>query len=288
MKNKNSYLNSFVLLFIILFCCIFQTVVYGAFSSTMKISGDAYARVEADIRITGFKLSSVANNTISYYEEYSKDTITASVGFTKAGKDKLVYLIDVTNYGNVNMGIYDITGLPAELSYKIGDYKLKETICDTSGKCNSMAKKTIKLEITANTAGEYEFTLNFDFRVMHSVRYVDITQDNKYPTAVIDGGDLVIEFKENLKSVAIMSNDIELAFYNEVTNKQKITISNIIGDVEVIIKKTAKLVNGSIDTVGSEVCIKDECFYIIGNDGSTVKMLSKYNLHVGWEYYSST
>ena len=42
-------------------------------------------------------------------------------------------------------------------------------------------------------------------------------------------------------------------------------------------------INGEIDEVGSEVCINDECFYIISNDGSTVTMLAKYNLNIGNE-----
>lgn len=41
------------------------------------------------------------------------------------------------------------------------------------------------------------------------------------------------------------------------------------------------IASGNINTVGSEVCISDQCFYVIDNDGEKVTMLSKYNLHVG-------
>lgn len=41
------------------------------------------------------------------------------------------------------------------------------------------------------------------------------------------------------------------------------------------------IASGNINTVGSEVCISDQCFYVIDNDGEKVTMLAKYNLHVG-------
>ena len=42
------------------------------------------------------------------------------------------------------------------------------------------------------------------------------------------------------------------------------------------------IASGNINTVGSEVCISDQCFYVIDNDGEKVTMLAKYNLHVGY------
>ena len=49
-----------------------------------------------------------------------------------------------------------------------------------------------------------------------------------------------------------------------------------------------KVVNGSINDVGSEVCIGEECFYVMYSDESSITMLSKYNLYVGGEYDGST
>ena len=42
-----------------------------------------------------------------------------------------------------------------------------------------------------------------------------------------------------------------------------------------------RVVSGDGTQVGNEVCIKNECFYVISSTDSTVTMLSKYNLHVG-------
>ena len=42
-----------------------------------------------------------------------------------------------------------------------------------------------------------------------------------------------------------------------------------------------KIVSGDYDTPGSEICIGEECFYVLYSDDDTVTMLAKYNLHVG-------
>ena len=44
----------------------------------------------------------------------------------------------------------------------------------------------------------------------------------------------------------------------------------------------AKVVNGDYDTIGSEICIQEECFYVISSDETSVTMLAKYNLNVGY------
>ena len=50
----------------------------------------------------------------------------------------------------------------------------------------------------------------------------------------------------------------------------------------------AKVVSGDYDTVGSEICIQEECFYVISSDETSVTMLAKYNLYVGGEWDAST
>ena len=47
------------------------------------------------------------------------------------------------------------------------------------------------------------------------------------------------------------------------------------------VKKVLDIVSGDLETVGSEVAIGDEHFYIMKNDGENITMLAKYNLHVG-------
>ena len=42
-----------------------------------------------------------------------------------------------------------------------------------------------------------------------------------------------------------------------------------------------RVVSGDGTKEGNEVCIKNECFYVISSTDTTVTMLAKYNLHVG-------
>lgn len=51
--------------------------------------------------------------------------------------------------------------------------------------------------------------------------------------------------------------------------------------------KVVKAVSGDGTKTGDEVCIKDECFYVISSNDDTITMLAKYNLYVGNECSSS-
>ena len=42
-----------------------------------------------------------------------------------------------------------------------------------------------------------------------------------------------------------------------------------------------KIVNGDGTVKGDEICIGEECFYVMYSDETTVTMLAKYNLYVG-------
>lgn len=49
--------------------------------------------------------------------------------------------------------------------------------------------------------------------------------------------------------------------------------------------KIVKIVSGDLETVGSEVCIKDECFYVLAQQDELTLLFAKYNLYLG--YYVS-
>ena len=279
MKKNNKFKKFIYLVLLFFFILSFQTIVYSAINGTMSVSGDAVARAEADVRITDFRLSTT-NNATSSYEEFGKTHIVTEVDLLDT-TSSITYYVEITNYGSVDIGIFDITGLPSGVNYSIKDYNLHDKICDENNKCNSFIKKT--LELTLTTTGTYagNIQLDFDFRTYHKVTYTGITNNN-YQAEVIDGGNFKVTFKEELKRVQVMYNNREILYYKKVLNGQTITLSNITDDIEVKIKEqVAKLVSGDLNEVGSEVCIKDECFYIMNNDGTTITMLAKYNLLIG-------
>ena len=51
-----------------------------------------------------------------------------------------------------------------------------------------------------------------------------------------------------------------------------------------IVIKVKPIANGSFDDIGTVVTIGDQQFYTVGTKGENVKLLSKYNLHVGNQY----
>jgi len=280
MKKNNKKLKLFSLILLIIFCLYFQTVAYSAINSTMTIKGDAYARVDADVRITNFKLSSSSSNSTSSYEEFSVNTIASKFNLLDSSSS-IVFDVEVTNYGSADVGILQLIGtVPTGLSYEIINYNLKDKICDDTGKCNQMAVKTFQIKFTG-TPGEYEVNLELDFRTYHKVTYTDITNNN-YPTEVIDGAELNVDFTEPLKRIAVYQNGEKVAYYPTVYQGSNLLLASVKGNIEIKQEEpVARLVSGKINEAGSEVCIKDECFYIISNDGSTVSMLAKYNLYVG-------
>lgn len=282
MQKKN--IKLFFIIGAIILCCFFSTIAYSALYSTMEISGMAYARPVKDVRITDFRLSS-SNNATSQYEEFGVNSISMKYNFSEESSS-ILYDVEVTNYGNVDVGLFDlkdaIDNYP-NVRCDIYNQIPGEKICDDNGKCNTMAVKTFQIGCSG-VPGEYEQTITFDFREYHSVTYTGITNNN-YPTEVMDGAELNVDFTEELKRIAVYQNGEKVAYYPTVYQGSNLLLSNVTGNIEIKQEEpVARLVSGKIDEVGSEVCIKDECFYIISNDGTTISMLAKYNLYVGGKY----
>ena len=73
------------------------------------------------------------------------------------------------------------------------------------------------------------------------------------------------DFSINFPNIAFVYSTID-----DPTMSPTITDGNLI-----------QIVSGDINTPGSEVCISDECFYVISYTDDTVNLLAKYNLYVG-------
>ena len=53
------------------------------------------------------------------------------------------------------------------------------------------------------------------------------------------------------------------------------------------IEKVVNVVSGDGTNTSDEICIGEECFYVMYSDDTSITMLAKYNLYVGGEYNSS-
>ena len=145
-KSPKSKVN--ILVLIIFMLVLSLTVGFSSFYSAMDI-GSLSARVfvSKDIRVTGIRLSDTTSNAISNWQDYNVKSISTNIDLPNQDST-VTYQVDVTNIGNIEMGIYEITGIPNNLEYSISNYTLKEELCDSvdSTRCK-LGSKTI-LNIT--------------------------------------------------------------------------------------------------------------------------------------------
>lgn len=207
MKYKNRYLFASFLLLIV---CLLS-IGFSAFQTPLLIDGvNLTVRLEADIRVTGIRVDSATEGVVSSYEDYNVHNITAGVYLPKEDSS-ITYKIEVTNFGNKEMGIFDITNLPTNLTYELKEYTLKDKICDNSNRCTLGAKKefyiTIKYASDRYDANKlnYAFNLDVDFRGYHKITYKNINNIMNYPKEAMDG------------------DNIEIAFVSDVPGKVKLT-----------------------------------------------------------------
>ncbi len=169
---------------------------WATFSQNLEIDGiSATVRIQADIRVTGISVSNDDNfnnnGGISNWEEYNVKHIQTSVKLPN-DNSQIKYKVQVTNFGNAEMGILNITGLPEYLEYKIEGYNLKDKIC-VDNKCKLGIQKDIyiiiryKKDTVRPDNTDIIINLDFDFRPFHKITYDEYIPDNNYPKEVIDG-----------------------------------------------------------------------------------------------------
>lgn len=200
-ENRNRYLVSSIVLLVV----VFLSIGYSAFQTTLFV-GDVSAIVRpiVDIRVTGMSASSGTNGGVSTYEEYNVAALYLGASLPNPNST-VTYKVEVTNFGNVEMGILDITfdndSLNDILTYEIQDYKLKEKICDSSNSCKNGVKKEFYITLKYKNADAFDksttfdIKLNVDFRRFYTITYVNIPNTYNYPTEIMHGDNLSVEFK---------------------------------------------------------------------------------------------
>ena len=166
---------------------------------------------------------------------------------------------------------------------------------------------TLAFDVELNMPGEfYEFTVDvvnegsIDAMIDSVVKTPDLTSEQaKYIRYEVtyENGDSIstkqvlesststpikvrVEYRKDISSSDLPSNATELSLKLTLVYVQSDGTGSEIKDNGA----SASLVtvkSGDGTQVGNEVCIKEECFYVISSDDTTVTMLAKYNLHVG-------
>ena len=160
--NKQRLLTYIIVVILVLSI----SVGYSAFGSEMSISNIvSQVRVESDVRVTSVVYSSNEFDGMSTYDDYSINSVLVGANLPSA-ESTITYKISVTNFGNVEMGVSDITGLPENLTYSLSEYSLKEMICDDSNSCTNGSIKSFYITIGYASADAFDALMtNFDIRL---------------------------------------------------------------------------------------------------------------------------
>ena len=187
----------------------------------------------------------------------------------------------------------------------------------TNGSVSSEVPKittptTATFSATLNMPGDfYEFTIDvvndgsIDAMIENVIKTPDLTAEQaKYLKYEItyQNGELIttkqlvsknsfvrlkvrVEFRIDLvaSDLPATTETLNLSFRLNYSQASEEGTSNVLNNG----KKIVNVVSGDGTQTGDEVCIGEECFYVISSSNDSVTMLAKYNLYVGGEYNSS-
>jgi len=171
---------------------------------------------------------------------------------------------------------------------------------------------SVGFDVELNTPGEfYEFTVDvvnggsIDAMIDSVVKTPELTNEQakyiKYEITYENGESIStkqtlkkgtstpikvrVEYRKDIVASDLPSSSTELSLKLTLVYVQSDGTGNEITNNGV---QLVSVVSGDGTQVGDEVCIKEECFYVMYSDDTTVTMLAKYNLYVGNECTSSS
>ncbi len=149
MKRKQKIVVSILTIFTI----VFTSYGYAALNTKLSISGEAYVRVEENIRVTGLKLSSITNGGYeTYNSKFSKGMTSMFVTLPSNGS--ATYEVEVTN-NSVNE--YYLKNIVSNTS----DYEILDSnIYDVFPKNNT---KLIHIKVKNTTSQTKNIALNLEY-----------------------------------------------------------------------------------------------------------------------------
>ena len=302
-KYQNNRIISVVSM-LVCFYVIILTLGFSTFRTNFNISDiGAIVRIQKNIRVTNIRISNTSNDGLSVFEEYDVDSIMGNINLPN-NNSTVTYDVEITNFGNIQMGISEIIDFPSNLSYSINGYTLSDYLCDDldNTKCKLGSVTTLHITIgyaensydSTNTINP--FKMKFIFQADDSVakvgnKYYDSLQNavNDVPT---NNTKTIVELLRDTSELITVdaSKNIEFDFGNN-------TLSNN-GNKNVIINYgTIEIKNGTISTTASQGAINNEAGGVLTISGgriiSTGERQALYNnggtaLITGNAYLSTT
>ena len=259
-KNKtNKNRNVFKILApLIVLVVIFLTIGYSAFQNA-GIIGDitATVRPNMDIKITNLQIENTSDaivvskdyNTINNNNNTNTGKIISDITFTKTTSE-VTYKVEVTNFGNTEMAVSNISGLPNNLEYELdtNTYDIGEKLCDrtTSTKCTLGSKTDIYITIKyksgsgTNTSTSLSIVLDLTFKEIHKIYY-----GGNELGYVIDGGNKTVSLGTNAPDYIQITGTSTSHSYT----KPNVTINGVTSDITIEEIHKIYLDNTELDTV---------------------------------------
>ena len=234
-KNNNSIYFGFI---IVVLTVIFLSIGFSAFQNKSAIEDiSAIVRIDKDVRVTKVVVESTKDAT-SYYEDYNVSNISGSIGLNNSNS-YVIYDVDVYNFGNVIVGISDVSIDNENLKLELLDYNLKDKICDNK-ECTLGVKKTFKIKVSykdnANINNvENKFVINFKFGRIYNITYYNITNSDNFPKEIIEGDtlNLNISNKEDYLIKIFMNNKLLYKDSDYEYINDNLIIPNVSGDIQI-------------------------------------------------------
>lgn len=236
--------NKLIILGSMIAAVLFLSIGFAAFSKELNISGfSAFVHINMDIYLTNFANYNLESDAESSGLEYTDTGLYANITLPNPDS-KVTYLLEVTNMGNVEMGIYNINYLDDRLEYIIHDYKEGyDKICDDQDpyKCINGSAKTLYLTIQYKD-GEYDgvnksFDLNLDvnFQYFHKIFYVGINDTSKYPEEVMNEMPLSIQLPSDVTKLKITRNSVAMIKGSDyIWSGNHLTVNKVTGTIRII------------------------------------------------------
>ena len=175
-----------------------------------------------------------------------------------------------------------------------------------------ITSSTVEFSTTLNMPGDfYEFTIDvvnagsIDAMIENVVKTPELTADQakflKYEVSYANGESITT--RQLLAKETSMPIKVRVEYRNDLvasdlpTGQVQLTLGLVLDYIQSDGTGTTVKDNGEVKLINvisgdgtqksDEVCIGEECFYVMYSDETTVTMLAKYNLYVGGEYNNS-
>ena len=199
---------------LILLCVLFLTVGYSDYFTELNIDGiAAIVRIQRDIRISDISVSGSSSDAITHWEDYNISTISGGISLPNADST-VTYNVQVTNVGNMEAAISEISGLPSNLKYTLNNYNLNDMMCDDndSTSCKLGSTKTISITIgyapNGYNSGSIDYTIALDFEFSYMVDSVAMIGNKFYDTLQLAVND--VPTTGDLTTIKLLNNTSEI------------------------------------------------------------------------------